>query len=485
MAEGRLTLRYAVRLAAIGKYLGQLAFILALLSGVPLIAALVFGDYAIAGRYAAVIMLLLLLSLLSQKLPTPSQLQQNEAMVIVTLAFILSPLLMSYPMMATGLSWGEALFEAISAVTTTGLSTLERVEHLPRSFLFARAWMQWYGGLGIVALSVALLLGHHIASRRLAESTTGEGLATTARTHARRVLGVYLLLTLLAGLGLFLLGMEPFVAVTHALAAVSTGGFSPYDDSLHGLAHANQAMAVVLFGLLGAVPLHLYYRLRQHHILPSLKDVELRLLLLTCLLAAVFISLLLYRSGMAWGDAIFHGVVQGISAQTTSGFSSLPIQSLNDDSKLVIIIAMFIGGGLGSTSGGVKILRLLILLRLLQLLLQRIAMPSHAVMRPKLGQRALDETDIQGSLLLILLFVTVNIISWLIFVFHGYPPLDALFEVVSATGTVGLSSGITGPELEPQLRLVLCVDMLLGRLEIVALLVLLYPYSWIGRRTES
>ena len=485
MAEGPLTLRYAVHPAVICKYLGQLGFILALLGCAPLIVALGFGDIAIAGRYAMVIILLLLLSFLSQKLPTPARLQRNEAMVIVSLAFILSPVLMSYPMMAGGLNWGEAIFEAISAVTTTGLSTLESVEHLPRSFLFARAWMQWYGGLGIVALSVALLLGHHIASRRLAESATGEGLATTARTHARRVLGIYLLLTLLAVLCLLLVGMEPFVAVTHALAAVSTGGFSPYDDSLRGLTHAGQAVAVVLFGLLGAVPLHLYYRLRQHHLSSSLKDMELRLLLLTCLLAAVFLSLLLYRSGMAWDDAIFHGVIQWISAQTTSGFSSLPIQSLNDDSKLVIIIAMFIGGGLGSTSGGIKILRLLILLRLLQLLLQRIAMPSHAVMRPKLGQRALDESDIQGSLLLILLFVTVNIISWLFFMFHGYPPLDALFEVVSATGTVGLSSGITGPELEPQLRLVLCVDMLLGRLEIVALLVLLYPYSWIGRRTES
>ncbi len=485
MAEGRLTLRYAVRPAVIGKYLGQLGLILALLTLVPFLAALLFTDYVIAGRYAVIIGLLIVVSLLSQRLPTPTQLHQNEAMVIVALAFILSPLLMSYPMMASGLSWDDAVFEAISAVTTTGLTTLESLDDLPRSFLFARAWMQWYGGLGIVVLSVALLLGHHVASRRLTESPTGEGLATTARTHARRVLGIYLLLTLFAVLVLTLLGLDPFIAITHALSAVSTGGFSPFDESLGALNNAGQVIAVVLFGLVGAVPLHLYYRLRQHQLRNCLQDMELRVLLLACLSIALLLSLLLYRGGMAWDEALFHGTVQGISAQTTSGFSSLSIQSLDNGSKLVLIIAMFIGGGLGSTAGGVKLFRLLLLLRVLQLLLQRIAMPSHAVVTPTLGQRTLDDEDIHGALLLILLFVTVNILSWLAFVIHGYAPLDALFEVVSATGTVGLSTGITGSGLEPLLRLVLCVDMLLGRLEIVALLVLLYPYSWIGRRMES
>ncbi len=485
MANGRLTLRYAVRPVVIGKYLGQLGFVLTLLTAVPFCASLYFADFAIAMRYAAVIGLLLFLSLQARKLPTPSHLQQNEAMVIVALAFILSPLLMSYPMTAGGLSWYDAVFEAISAVTTTGLTTLPSVENLPHTFLFARAWMQWYGGLGIVVLSIALLMGHHIASRRLAESTSGEELATTARTYARRVLGVYLLLTLVAGIVLLLLGLAPFIAVTHALAAVSTGGFSPYDASLGNMPHSSQALAVILIGLFGAIPLHLYYRLRQHQVLPSLMDVELRLLLLTTLLAALVLTLLLHRSGLAWHEALFHGTLQGISAQSTSGFSSLPIQSLDDGSKLALIIAMFIGGGLGSTAGGIKLLRLLILLRLLQLLLQRISMPSHAIMPPKLGQRTLEEGDIQWALLLILLFVTVNIISWLLFVIHGYAPLDALFEVVSATGTVGLSTGICGPGLEPLLRLVLCLDMLLGRLEIVALLVLLYPYTWIGKRTES
>jgi trk system potassium uptake protein TrkH len=146
---------------------------------------------------------------------------------------------------------------------------------------------------------------------------------------------------------------------------------------------------------------------------------------------------------------------------------------------------MFIGGGLGSTAGGIKLLRLLILLRLIQLMLQRTALPSHAVTEPRLYGKPLEEGDIQGALMLILLFIIVILASWLVFVAYGYAPLDALFEVVSASATVGLSSGITSGSLEPLLQVVLCLDMLLGRLEIIALLVVLYPPTWLAKRTES
>jgi trk system potassium uptake protein TrkH len=174
----------------------------------------------------------------------------------------------------------------------------------------------------------------------------------------------------------------------------------------------------------------------------------------------------------------------GISAQTTTGFSSLDIAGLDDSSKIVTIIAMFVGGGMGSTAGGVKVLRLLILLRLIHLLLRSTALPSHAVVNPRLGNKALQENDTQRALLLILLFVIVVIVSWMIFVFYGYPPLDALFEIVSATGTVGLTTGITGADLPAMLKALLCIDMLVGRVEIVALLIVLYPPTWFGKRAK-
>ena len=147
-----------------------------------------------------------------------------------------------------------------------------------------------------------------------------------------------------------------------------------------------------------------------------------------------------------------------------------------------MIVAMLVGGSVGSSAGGFKLLRLLILLRMLQLMIRRAAMPSHAVAEPYLAGHKLETDDMLRAMQLILLFIGIMVLSWLPFVIMGYDPLDALFEVVSACGTVGLSSGIARPELEPFLKGVLCFDMIAGRVEIIALLIVLYPRNWIGRR---
>ncbi|MBU1708367.1 MAG: TrkH family potassium uptake protein, partial [Proteobacteria bacterium] len=139
----------------------------------------------------------------------------------------------------------------------------------------------------------------------------------------------------------------------------------------------------------------------------------------------------------------------------------------------------------GSTAGGFKLLRLLIAVSVLRLILLRTCLPKHAVIEPRLAGRKLLNEEIHEALLLIVLFVTVVALSWLPFVAMGYGPLDSLFEVVSATGTVGLSVGLTSAGLPSLLKGILCLDMLLGRLEIIAWLVMLYPGSWLGRRMEG
>lgn len=146
---------------------------------------------------------------------------------------------------------------------------------------------------------------------------------------------------------------------------------------------------------------------------------------------------------------------------------------------------MFIGGVLGSTAGGIKLIRLLLISRLVQLVLLRPALPSHAVAHPGRQSMALDERDTQNALGIIALFAGVVLDSWLIFVAHGHAPLDSLFEVVSASATVGLSTGLTAPGLEPMLKGVLCLDMWMGRLEILAVLMLFHPRTWFGRRIET
>ncbi|RMD70670.1 MAG: TrkH family potassium uptake protein, partial [Gammaproteobacteria bacterium] len=143
------------------------------------------------------------------------------------------------------------------------------------------------------------------------------------------------------------------------------------------------------------------------------------------------------------------------------------------------------GGASGSTAGGIKLLRLLIFLQLLRFALLRSGMPEHAVAHPTLGGQPLEERDAARALLIILLFAATAALSWLPFVALGCDALDALFEVISAMGTVGLSAGISSPGLPAGLKLILCADMLLGRLEILALLVVCYPRTWFGKRRAT
>ncbi len=485
MAEGASSLSYAARPWVVAKYLGQLALMLGLLTVPPMGVALAYGEHGLFLRCLAVAGILLVLFLATLRLPAPGRIQANEALAVAALAFVLDPLLMSYPLAAAGLDPADALFEAISAVTTTGLSTLHDLQHAPHTFLFLRAWMQWYGGLGIAVLTVALLMGHHLATRRLVEPAAGEGLAATSRLHARRMLVIYVALTAGGLLLLWPLLGNGFLALLHVLAAVSTGGFAPHDASLAALSGWDARFAVILLAWLGAVPLPLYYYAWKQGPGAALRDPELRFLVLMTLTVGLLLAWLLHGQGLGWHGALAQGLLQGMSAQSTAGFSGLDVATLGNGAKLLLIVSMLIGGGLGSTAGGVKLLRVLVLLRLAQLTLQRSAMPDHAVVQPTLGGRPMEADDVQPALLLVLLFMLVVVLSWLAFVIAGYAPLDSLFEVVSATATVGLSSGITGHLLPDWLKGVLCLDMLLGRLEIISLLVVLYPRTWFGKRAES
>jgi trk system potassium uptake protein TrkH len=485
MSRQAIELSYAIRFLTIGRYSGQLCLALALLASVPLVVSLMLRDTASSLRYAATVLLLGTAGFFLSRLQASPRIQTNEAMVIVTLIFLLMPLLMTYPMMASGLNFIDALFESVSACTTTGLSTLATVADKPPVFLFARAWMQWYGGLGFVVLSLAILVHPGLTAKTLAVTDEHEDdLAGGTRVHARRVLLSYGGLTLIGIIVLWLLGGNFFHAVLYTFSTVSTGGFSPHELSLTGYGSRTLQWTVTLLCLAASFSLTLYYNACRKDPRLLYEDPQLRALLLIASLVVGLLILSMALNGMAWSAVLHHGPLLALSAQTTAGFSTLDPGSLDSASKAILISSMAIGGGIGSTAGGFKILRLLILVRLLHVTIVRTCLPPHAVFDTYLGKRRLQEKEIQEALGIILLFIVVVLCSWLPFLAMGYDPLDALFEVVSATGTVGLSTGITGPDLPWFLKGILGADMLMGRLEIVAWIVLFYPRTWIGKRAE-
>lgn len=483
---GSEELSYAVRPTALAVVLGQFSAVLAGLTIVPAIVALGFGDVDFAASCGVIVLVLAGAAAVTRRLPQPHELQANEALVASVLLFLLSPALMTFPLASAGLDPIDAFFEAMSAVTTTGLSTVADIDGRGAAFIFARSWMQWYGGLGFVVLSIALIVRPGPLARQLAAAGNDEsGFLGSARAHGRSILLVYLVLTAVGIVAVLATGVGFFPALVHVLSSVSTGGFSSRPDSLATIGGWPTQLVVLLVCCAAAVPLATYHRATRSGWRAIVADPQARALAVaSAILAAAMTGILVVSDGMAPGEALRHGAFQVLSAQSTTGFATLGIGGLSDGAKVVIILAMFVGGGAGSTAGGIKLLRALAAIQVVRGLVAAASLPRHAVVRPRLGSAAIEADEAGPLLAIVVLFVAVVALSWLAFVVAGFPPLDSLLEVVSATATVGLSTGITSATLPQVLKAVLCLDMLLGRLEIVAVLVALYPRTWIGLRRK-
>ncbi|MGB5065658.1 MAG: TrkH family potassium uptake protein [Candidatus Competibacter sp.] len=472
---------FAVRRRVVLKYLGVLLLSMAPMAAVPVLVALRYDAYESASRFALVALLLAGGGGLA-RIGAPQKIQINEALVVTALAFLIAAISMAWPLMAEGLAPLDALFEATSGVTTTGLSTLPTVEGHGPTFLFARAWLQWYGGLAITVLALAFILAPSAATRRLAGAETeASELVTGTRWRARHVLAVYVALTVAGVMLLWLTGATPFDALIHVLAAVSTGGFAGY-DRLDSLGPWPSFAVLALVMLFGATSFSLQYR--AWSVGPRLlyADREVRALWLGCLITfAALVACFAFAGPLRLADAAF----LAISAQTTTGFANTTISELPTAAQLVLIVSMGIGGDMGSTAGGIKVLRWLVLIRLLQLLFARTAAPRHAVIELYVAGRRLNGVELEAVIGIVTAYALAVLLSWLPFLLYGVDPLAALFEVVSALSTCGLSAGVSSPDLHPLLKIVLCADMLMGRVEVMALLILVYPRTWWGRTAEE
>jgi trk system potassium uptake protein TrkH len=471
-------IRYSVRFTVVGKYLFQLYGLLGWLTTVPLAVAMFSGNVGAAAAYFAVSAVFIGLGLLSRLLPD-SNMQRNEAAVVVSLVFVSASLGLSFPIMTYGVGFADAWFEAVSGVTTTGLSTLD-IGGMPGAFLFARGWSQWVGGIGVVVLALAVLLraGHAARSLGFSHAETGDAVGGT-RAHAQRVIRIYLALTGLGVAALLLTGATPLDALVHAMTAVSTGGFANHPESLAG-ASVPQVVVVNLLCFAGAVSFHVYYvsllgleRLRR---LDS--QVYTLLAMIVVLTLLTFGIGLLSGAGLGWFDAL--SIV--VSAQTTAGFATTDLTAVPAWLLLLLSLSMFVGGGVGSTSGGIKLGRLLFVLAWMRTYFVRTSLPDTAFVDTRVEQRRVTDEDLQDVFAVIGAFAIVLFLSWFAFVLYGYPVSAALFEVTSALTTTGLSAGLSGPDLPTVLKLILCFDMLCGRVEVVALLVIVMPGTWIGRR---
>lgn len=398
-----------------------------------------------------------------------AELTYAEGATIIVMAWLTAVVAGAVPFwMLLELNFTQALFESTSGWTTTGLSVLD-VAAAPRLILLFRSILQYTGGAGFAVIMLSALAGPAGTGIGAAEGRPA-GLAPNVRRSAELVLKLYSGYALCGILALHLAGMGWFDAVNHALTAVSTGGFSTRPESIgYWNSPPVEAVTIVLM-LLGGTNFLTAYMLLTGHFAYVRRNGELHLLLLLVVVGVPLILLTgaghLYPS---WPPALRSAVFETVSALSTTGFTTTGYGGWNAGGLLLLTFLMVVGGGTGSTAGGIKLHRVYLLIRGLVWEFRRQILPEKAVSAPYLWQgnqrRFITDDELRHAGLFLFLYLCCWAAGSLVVCSWGYPVADGLFEFASAVGTVGLSVGVTAADTPPAVLWTQIAGMLLGRLE--------------------
>jgi trk system potassium uptake protein len=401
-------------------------------------------------------------------------------------------------------SYVNCYFEAMSGLTTAGSSILSDIESVPRSLLLWRALTQWLGGLGIVVLFVAVLPTLGVGGKKLVRAEAGltkEGVQPHIRDTARILWLVYVTLSTAQILTLRVWGMPWYDSFAHTFTTMATGGFSPKNASVGDYNSAAIQMTIVAFMVLGAVNFNLYFHMVRGRVRESLKDTELRVFLVMLAVAAMLVIGSVYAAGRpivltngeqasaSFGNAVRYGLFQTVSRSTTTGYATADDNHWPVLAYIALITVMFVGGCAGSTSAGIKVIRIWIMLKILLAEIERSFRPN--VVRPLRAGRIVVDQDVRiGTLAFILsVMVIFGAGSAGIMLLEQANPAAQIDFKTAATATlgnfttVGPGFGLVGATgnygwMTAPSKLLLCLIMVLGRLEVFAIVVLLTPRFW-------
>lgn len=403
------------------------------------------------------------------KTPQSSPLTIQEGGVIVLISWVVICLVSAWPFLhARGLNFHQGVFEAVSGWTTTGLSVID-VTQTSHMLLLWRSIMQLFGGAGFAIIMLSAIAGPAGAGLSAAEGRS-EQLAPHVRKSAKLVLSIYAGYALLGFLAYIATGMTSFDAITHAFAAISTGGFSTHPESIaFWNSSAVEAVTIVLM-VLGNLNFFTAYFALRGKIKSVLRngEVQLFIFLFSTSFIVVFFLLCL-KIYPTLGKSTRVALFETISALTTTGFTTTNYQNWNAIGFFTLIILMIIGGGTGSTAGGIKQYRIYLLYKSLIWQIRRLFLPRSAVVENYIwhgdNKDYVNDARIREIANAVFLYFVIYLLGSGILAAHNYSLQDSLFEFASALSTVGLSVGITSASAPPLVLWTEIFGMFLGRLE--------------------
>ena len=415
-----------------------------------------------------------------------TELELRQIFIFVPLIWFMACVIGAIPLFLSGLdlSLTDAFFESASGFTTTGSTVLTGLDHLPPGILLWRSMVQWIGGLGVVVMGLVLLPSMRSGGQQLfllESSDRSEKPFAHARLFAERIAMVYLLLTLACAISYWMLGMSLFDAFNHAMTTVSTGGYSTSDGSMGSFGTTAILLTATVFMFLGGLPFIFLIRLAAGRFE---KEVQIGYFIAMIAGAALAVLVTLILAGEpASGKQIVHVLFNVVSIITTTGYASEDYLIWGPAAIAVFFFLTFVGGCSGSTSGGYKQFRFVIVRQVIADSLAKTFRP-HQVSRLKYGDRILDSEVVTSVMIFSFLYGGTFIIFAIIYGVLGLDFETAISGSATAIANVGPGIGsIIGPAgnfstLSDPIKWMLCFEMIVGRLEIMSVYVLLVPSFW-------
>ena len=470
----------------IAQILGKVLFTVAILLLLPAIVALLYRESPFPFLITVVISAALggLLTLLK---PRNAKIYAREGFVCVGLSWLCISFLGALPFVFSGdiPNYIDALFETASGFTTTGASILPDVEILSMSGLFWRSFTHWIGGMGVLVFIMAVMpmsgsRSMHIMRAEVPGPTVGK-LVPSARKTAGILYMIYILLTLVEVILLLCGGMNLYDALIHSFGTAGTGGFSNRAASLGFYSPYNQVVVTIFMFLFG-INFNLYFLLLVGKVKEALKSEELHVYLSLAALSIIAIALNILPLYSSFGESLRYSAFQVGSIMSTTGYSTADFNVWPEFSKWILVLLMFTGGCAGSTCGGMKISRIMLLFTGIKQELWRQQHP-HGVSVVRLERKPVSESTLHTTLVFSACYIGILLLGTLCLSLDGFDPVTNFTGTLACISNIGPGLNVVGPAGNYALfsgwnKLLLSFIMILGRLEIFPLLLLFSPSVW-------